>query len=64
MKVERIVGVRELLVPVRHSRDAILDRLAARGVIQRGVGKPGNAERVKPRRGRRLLSNIVLADRR
>jgi antitoxin (DNA-binding transcriptional repressor) of toxin-antitoxin stability system len=53
------------IVPVRRSRDTeVLNRLAARGVIQRGVGKPGNAARVKPRRGRRLLSDVVLADRR
>jgi len=53
------------LVPVHRSRDTeLLDRLAARGVLQRGVGKPGNAARVKPRRGRRLLSDIVRQDRR
>ncbi|MBI2017368.1 MAG: type II toxin-antitoxin system prevent-host-death family antitoxin [Candidatus Rokubacteria bacterium] len=40
------------LVPVLRSRDAeLLDRLAARGVLRRGVGK-------------RLLSDIVLEDRR
>lgn len=94
MKVERVVGVRELrarlsaylravsrgatvtvgnrrrapvarLVPVLRSRDAeLLDRLAARGILQRGVGKPGNAARVRPRRVRRLLSDIVVEDRR
>lgn len=50
------------LVPVL--RDAeLLDRLAARSILQRGVGKPGNAARVRPRRTRRLLSDIVLEDR-
>jgi prevent-host-death family protein len=53
------------LVPVLRSRDAeLLDRLAARGVLQRGVGKPGHAARVRPRRTRRLLSDIVVEDRR
>lgn len=42
----------------------LLDRLAARGIVQRGVGKPGNAPRVRLRRPRRLLSDIVAADRR
>jgi prevent-host-death family protein len=53
------------LVPAHRSRDAeLLDRLAARGLVQRAAGKPGNAVRVKPRRTRRLLSDIVLEDRR
>lgn len=53
------------LVPVLRSPDAeLLDQLAARGVLRRGVGKPGNAPRVKPRRPGRLLSDIVLEDRR
>jgi hypothetical protein len=42
----------------------LLDRLAARGLLQRGVGKPGNAPRVQARRRGRLLSDIVAEDRR
>jgi prevent-host-death family protein len=53
------------LVPVARSHDGeVLDRLAARGVLQRGVGKPGAARRLKARAGRRLLSDIVIEDRR
>jgi prevent-host-death family protein len=53
------------LVPAARSRDGeVLDRLAARGALQRGVGKPGAARPVKPRGGRRLLSDIVIEDRR
>lgn len=53
------------LVPVSRSRDSeLLDRLAARGLLQRGVGKPGNASLVRTRRRRRLLSDIVAEDRR
>jgi prevent-host-death family protein len=52
------------LVPVDHSEDrALLDRLAARGVIQRGVGKPGRSPRVKPRPGSRRVSDLVVEDR-
>jgi len=41
----------------------VLDRLAARGVIQRGVGKPGRGPRVKPRPGSRRVSDLVVEDR-
>jgi len=52
------------LVPMPRSRDGeLLDRLAARGILRRGVGKPGNAVRVRPRPTRRLLSDVVLEDR-
>ena len=53
------------LVPVPRSKEGeLLDRLAARGLLQRGAGKPGNAVRVRSRRPRRLLSDIVAEDRR
>ena len=52
------------LVPVIRSRDEeVLDRLAAAGVIQRGVGKPGSKPPVKPRTKRRQVSDIVIRDR-
>ena len=52
------------LVPVARSpeHDA-LDRLATRGVIQRGVGRPGRSQRVKPRPGSRRVSDLVTEDR-
>jgi prevent-host-death family protein len=53
------------LVPVTRSTDSeLLDRLAERGGLQRGAGKPGRRARVKPRKARRLLSDIVREDRR
>jgi prevent-host-death family protein len=53
------------LVPAARSRDAeVLDRLAARGALQLGVGNPGGARRIRPRPGRRLLSDLVIEDRR
>jgi prevent-host-death family protein len=53
------------LVPMTRSAETeLLDRLAERGVVRRGVGKPGRSPRVKPRKTRRLLSDIVIADRR
>jgi len=53
------------LVPVARSREsALLDRLAELGILRRGVGKPGQSPRVKPRKTRRLLSDIVREDRR
>ena len=52
------------LVPAARSPDeAVLDRLAARGVIERGVGKPGHAPWVRARPTARLLSDIVVEDR-
>jgi antitoxin (DNA-binding transcriptional repressor) of toxin-antitoxin stability system len=52
------------LVPVaRPPEQEVLDRLAAHGVIQRGVGKPGRARRVKPARGSRRVSDLVIEDR-
>ena len=52
------------LVPIQRSADReILDRLAARGVIQRGVGKPGRPSRVKPRPGSRRVSDLVVENR-
>lgn len=52
------------LVPFDRSADRdVLDRLAERGVIQRGIGKPGRASRVKPRLGSRRASDLVVEDR-
>jgi prevent-host-death family protein len=52
------------LVPVVRSDDEdVLERLAAHGVIQRGIGKPGGKPRVRPRRSGRLASDIVIEDR-
>lgn len=53
------------LVPVKQSPEAeALERLVAGGVVQRGVGKPGRAPRVKPRSGHRPVSDLVREDRR
>jgi prevent-host-death family protein len=53
------------LVPITRSTDGeLLDRLARQGTLQRGSGKPGRHARVKPRKTRRLLSDIVAEDRR
>lgn len=53
------------LVPVKQTPNvAALERLAASGVLQRGAGKPGRASRVKPRPGRRGVSDLVREDRR
>jgi len=53
------------LVPVTRSTNSeLLDRLAERGALQRGAGKPGRRPRVKPRKARRLLSDIVGEERR
>jgi len=41
-----------------------LERLAASGVVQLGVGKPGRAPRVKARRARCQISDLVREDRR
>ena len=52
------------LVPVsRSSESELLDRLADKGFLRRGVGKPGQGRRVKSR-SRRLLSDVVIEDRR
>ena len=48
------------LVPVaRAADDEVLDRLAARGVLQRGIGKPSGKPRVASRSRTRLVSDIV-----
>ena len=54
------------LVPAAPAREATaLDRLAASGAIQRGSGKPGTRDPVKPRkRPRRATSDLVREDRR
>jgi antitoxin (DNA-binding transcriptional repressor) of toxin-antitoxin stability system len=53
------------LVPVeRGADDEVLDRLAARGIIQRGTGKLTLHDPVKPKRGARLVSDLVIEDRR
>ena len=53
------------LVPASKSPETeLLDRLADQGVLRRGVGKPGQGRRVKSRRARRLVSDIVIEDRR
>jgi antitoxin (DNA-binding transcriptional repressor) of toxin-antitoxin stability system len=52
------------LVPVaRSAEQEALDRLAARGVVQRGVGKPGRSRRVRPRPGSRQVSDLVVDNR-
>ena len=52
------------LVPVaRAADDEVLDRLAVRGVIHRGVGKPSGKPRVLSRSRTRLVSDIVIEDR-
>ena len=53
------------LIPARQSPHAEpLERLVTSGVVQRGVGKPGKADRVKPRPGHRQLSDLVREERR
>ena len=53
------------LVPASRSPESeLLDRLADQGFLRRGVGKPGQGQPVKSRRGRRLVSDIVVEDRR
>ena len=52
------------LVPVvRSADDDVLDRLAGRGVIQRGTGKPGGKPRVTSRTPKKLISDIVVQNR-
>lgn len=53
------------LVPVvRLAEEDILEGLAVRGTIQRGVGKPGAKARVVSRRRKRSVSDIVIEHRR
>lgn len=48
------------LVPVAPAADdEVLERLAARGALQRGVGKPSGKPRVTSRSRKRLVSDIV-----
>jgi len=52
------------LVPVvRPADEEILDRLATRGVIQRGAGKPSGRPQVQSRSRTRLVSDIVIEGR-
>jgi prevent-host-death family protein len=52
------------LVPVaRTVDDEALNRLAARGVLQRAVGKPSGKPRVASRSRKRLVSDVVVEDR-
>jgi len=52
------------LVPVLRSADEdVLERLAGRGVMQRGVGKPSGKPRVASRTRRQLVSDVVIEDR-
>jgi prevent-host-death family protein len=53
------------LVPAAPTRDQeILERLASRGVLRRGTGKPGNARRRRARGDRKQVSDLVIEDRR
>lgn len=53
------------LVPVPRSPESErLDRLADQGILRRGIGKPGQGPRVKSRGRRRLVSDVVIEDRR
>lgn len=52
------------IVPVEPSADRdLLERLAERGVVQPGKGKPGGKPRVASRSAKRLVSDIVVEDR-
>ncbi len=54
------------IVPIEYDPVAEhLDRLAARGILRRGVGgKPGLATPVKAKKGAPLVSDLVIQDRR
>ncbi len=53
------------LVPFQVSSDVdVLERLAVRGVVDLGVGKPRLRRPVKPRARARRTSDIVIEDRR
>jgi len=53
------------LVPAAPTPDQkALERLASRGVVRRGTGKPGAAPRRRPRLRRRQVSDLVIEDRR
>jgi sugar-specific transcriptional regulator TrmB len=48
----------------RNADDEMLDRLATRGAVQRGIGKPGSYPPVRPKHGGRPVSDMVIEDRR
>ena len=53
------------LIPAAPTADLeALERLASRGAIHRGTGKPGAAPRRRPRRHRPSVSDLVIEDRR
>ena len=52
------------LIPVaRVADDEVLERLANRGVLQRGSGKPSGRPRVASRSRKRLVSDLVIEGR-
>lgn len=52
------------LVPAAPSPDEeALDRMARRGLMQRGTGKPGSARRRRSRVRGRQVSDLVIEDR-
>ena len=53
------------LVPAKRSvEEEHLSRLADRGVVQRGTGKPGHPRPLKPHVARRTVADLVIEDRR
>jgi antitoxin (DNA-binding transcriptional repressor) of toxin-antitoxin stability system len=53
------------LIPAAPPADLeALERLASRGAIHRGTGKPGAAPRGRPRRHGPSVSDLVIEDRR
>ena len=53
------------LVPIEPvPSEGTLRRLAERGAAHRGVGKPGALPKVRPRRLRRAIAQIVVEERR